>query len=205
MPNLAGSERAELCRLMLEVGPEAPTLNQGWVVLDLAAHLVTREHDLWAAPGIIWGGPFVVALDVAMGRRRRQGLARLATKLAKGDPIWWRRVPRGVQLTEYYIHHEDVRRANGMSPRTDRPDLDGALRRLLPASTPVMLRGMDVGVELVWNDDVIISYGDEPHARLTGPPGELMLYLSGRRSAAEVAIEGDTAAVTRLGDAELGL
>jgi hypothetical protein len=25
---------------------------------------------------------------------------------------------------EYFIHHEDARRANGMGPRMDRPDLD---------------------------------------------------------------------------------
>jgi hypothetical protein len=38
-------EREQLCDLFLELGPEAPTLCEGWATLDLAAHLVMREHD----------------------------------------------------------------------------------------------------------------------------------------------------------------
>src|SRR5882762_622635 len=37
-------ERRELCDLFLELGPDAPTLCEGWTTLDLAAHLVLREH-----------------------------------------------------------------------------------------------------------------------------------------------------------------
>ena len=42
---LDARERSELCDLFLAVGPEAPTLCDGWTTLDLAAHLVVREHD----------------------------------------------------------------------------------------------------------------------------------------------------------------
>ena len=37
-------ERRELCELLAEVGPDAPTLCEGWTTLDLASHLVLREH-----------------------------------------------------------------------------------------------------------------------------------------------------------------
>ena len=37
-------ERLELCDLLLELGPDAPTLCEGWTTADLAAHLVLREH-----------------------------------------------------------------------------------------------------------------------------------------------------------------
>src|SRR5262249_52743320 len=36
-------ERAELCDLLDELGPDAPTLLDGWTTRDLAAHLVLRE------------------------------------------------------------------------------------------------------------------------------------------------------------------
>jgi hypothetical protein len=30
-----------------------------------------------------------------------------------------------VNLNEYFVHHEDVRRANGLGPRVDGPRVDG--------------------------------------------------------------------------------
>jgi uncharacterized protein (TIGR03085 family) len=52
-------ERQQLCDLMDELGPRAPTLLGTWTTHDLAAHLVLREHDLRAAPGLVvpgaWG------------------------------------------------------------------------------------------------------------------------------------------------------
>src|SRR5690606_29973845 len=81
--DLAAIERTAVCDLMLELGPHAPTLNEGWDVIDLAAHLVIREHDLWAAGGIVLDGLQPV-LDLAMRRRRRQGLERLVAIIRKG-------------------------------------------------------------------------------------------------------------------------
>ncbi|MGD0448569.1 MAG: maleylpyruvate isomerase family mycothiol-dependent enzyme [Candidatus Dormibacteria bacterium] len=37
-------ERRELCDLLIQVGPDAPTLCEGWTTSDLAAHLVLRER-----------------------------------------------------------------------------------------------------------------------------------------------------------------
>ncbi len=38
-------ERAELCDLFDELGPDAPTLCGDWTTADLAAHLVVRERN----------------------------------------------------------------------------------------------------------------------------------------------------------------
>ena len=54
--DLAQLERGRLCDLLLEVGPDAPTLCEGWTAADLAAHLVIRERKPLAAPGIVAGG-----------------------------------------------------------------------------------------------------------------------------------------------------
>lgn len=190
---------------MLELGPEAPTLDEGWKVLDLAAHLVARERDLWAAPGILWGGLFGKALDKAMERRRRQGLEHLVELIRSGPPPLWKLAPAGAHLSEYYIHHEDVRRANDLGPRTDRRDLDEALARLLPASAPLLVGRLETGVDLVWNGGVLYRHGPEPRVVLSGPPGEILLYLSGRRTAAQVDLEGNEEAVERLRAADLSL
>ena len=50
---LAKNERAALCDLPDKVGPEAPTLCEGWTTHDLAAHLWIRETDPLGAGGIV--------------------------------------------------------------------------------------------------------------------------------------------------------
>jgi hypothetical protein len=44
-----------------------------------------------------------------------------------------------------------------------------------------------------------------PAARIGGPPGELLLYLFGRQSAAHVEVTGPTAAVEAVRHARFGM
>lgn len=203
--DLAARERTELCDLMLELGPDAPTLDEGWTVVDLAAHLVAREHDVWAAPGLVWGGAFAAVMEAARRRRRRRGLDELVGVVRKGPPFWWRPVPAGLHLHEYFVHHEDVRRANGFGPRADRPDLDRTLARLVRNSAAAYLRHTAVGVDLVIDGETIYSHGPEPRAELSGPPGDLILYLTGRRSAARVTLGGNAEAARALAESDLSI
>ena len=46
-------QRAQLCDLFEYLGPDAPTLCEGWVTRDVAAHLWVREHRPWAVPGMV--------------------------------------------------------------------------------------------------------------------------------------------------------
>ncbi len=45
-------ERAQLANLLAELGPDAPTLLPPWTTRDVAAHLVLRERDPLAGPGL---------------------------------------------------------------------------------------------------------------------------------------------------------
>ena len=49
----AQRERSALVDTLRAVGPDAPTLCDGWKTRDLAAHLVVRERRLDATPGIM--------------------------------------------------------------------------------------------------------------------------------------------------------
>jgi hypothetical protein len=49
-------ERAQLADLLEELGPGAPTLLPSWTTRVLAAHLVLREHDSLAGPGLVLPG-----------------------------------------------------------------------------------------------------------------------------------------------------
>src|SRR5882724_2802733 len=128
-PFLDTAERRGLCDLMRELGPEAPTLLEPWTTRDLAAHLVLREHDPLAAPGLVVPGAWG-----RLAERRRTALtcddyaAQLAT-IRSGPRGFFRigLVRRGPNLNEFFVHHEDVRRANGLDPRNNAAALDEAL------------------------------------------------------------------------------
>ena len=204
-------EREMLCDLMSELGPEAPTLLEPWTTRDLAAHLVIREHDYSAAPGLVLPG--------AWGRfaeRRRSALARrdyaaLLATIRSGPPRgffrigWVRRVPN---LNEFFVHHEDVRRANGLDPRTNAAALDEALWRnvgLAPWFFARRLRG--VGLELEWagTAQILRARRGKPTARVIGLPGELLLYLFGRQGAAKVEVSGPPEAAEAVARVPFGM
>ncbi|NUQ90804.1 MAG: maleylpyruvate isomerase family mycothiol-dependent enzyme [Glycomyces artemisiae] len=188
-PPLDERERLDLCDLLDELGPDAPTLCEGWTTLDLAAHLVLREH-------------FSKWTDEKRAVEKAKGLPALTARLRAGAPALPWRIPGVRNLlngTEYLIHHEDVRRANGLAPRTGRPDLDKiawATVRLTARGTARRIRPH--GLEISTRAGESRHYGPPGGAVLTGHPVELLLYLSGRRDASETDLTGDPEAVAAL-------
>ena len=53
--SFSASERTQLAKLLLEVGPDAPTLCGDWTTRDLAIHLYLRENRPDAAAGMFIG------------------------------------------------------------------------------------------------------------------------------------------------------
>ncbi|MFZ6002490.1 MAG: TIGR03085 family metal-binding protein [Actinomycetota bacterium] len=206
---LDARERRELCDLFEELGPDAPTLCEGWTTLHLAAHLVVRERDPRSGPGIVLGGRFEALLDRLMARAMERGYARLVEQVRNGPPLGPFAVPglrKVLNLNEYVVHHEDVRRANGLGPRSDRDDLQEAVWRLLRPGARLMLRkvnGATVRVTRAEGPSIVVGSGRE--VSLVGEPVELLLYLQGRRGAAAVEMSGDESAMAALRTASLGI
>jgi uncharacterized protein (TIGR03085 family) len=207
---LDARERAELCDLFVAKGPDAPTLCEGWATLDLAAHLLVRETDARSGLAILGGGRFASLETKLMDGATAQGYERIVERLRTGPPAVPWRLPGLRPLlneAEWFIHHEDVRRANGESPRTDRPDLDGSLWRNVRRTARFMLRrvkGAGVALDAPGFGE-IPARGSAPNVRLVGGPQELVLYLSGRRAAAKLDITGSDEARAALESASLGL
>ena len=86
MSPLARTERAALCDLALEVGPDAPTLSGDWTVKDLVVHLLVREGSP-AAVGIVVS-PLAPLTEAASARLARHDLAELIGRLRSGPPLW---------------------------------------------------------------------------------------------------------------------
>lgn len=206
---LDARERRELCDLFEELGPDAPTLCEGWATLDLAAHLVIRERDLRSAPGIVLGGRFEARLDRLMAGAKARGFAHLVEQVRNGPPVGPFAVPglrKLLNLNEYVVHHEDVRRANGLGPRTDRDELQATIWGLLRPGARLMLRkAKGVTVRLDAGTERTATVGSGALVTVEGTPLELLLYLQGRKGAAHVDLRGDDAAVAVLATANLGI
>jgi uncharacterized protein (TIGR03085 family) len=111
-------------------------------------------------------------------------------------------------LNEFFVHHEDVRRANGMDERALSPELDTALWRNVRRGCRFLSRRLrEVGLEIEWAGTGARARArhGEPVARLSGHPGELLLYLFGRNGAANVEVTGPDEAVATVRRARFGM
>jgi uncharacterized protein (TIGR03085 family) len=209
---LDAQERRALCDLFEQLGPSVPTLLEGWTAHDLAAHLVLRERDPVAGPCLVLPGPLA-----RFGERRRTRLAQrkdftwLVGRIRSGPPIGFFRIGwvRSVaNLNEFFVHHEDVRRANGQGPRSLTPAMDAALWRNVRRGGRYLSRRLNAcGLELEWagtHERVRVRPG-EPTARLSGLPGELLLYVFGRQGAAQVDVSGPPEAVAAVRRTHFGM
>jgi uncharacterized protein (TIGR03085 family) len=187
-------ERREICDLFLELGPDAPTLCDGWTTADLAAHMVLREHYQR------WG-------DRKREAEKAKGYIVVVARLRAGAPFFPWRVPRLRNVfngLEFFIHHEDVRRANGQGPRAERPDLEALSWRMTGFNGRRLAKTMRPhGIELVNPEGARRTFGAGTFATLTGPASEIVLYMGGRRATAHVTVSGPPEAVAALEAADL--
>jgi len=200
-------ERAALCDTLERYGPDAPTLCVGWATLDLAAHLVAREARSDAAIGLVIP-MFAKHLQNVMDRYKARGYEPLVAMLRTGPPWMHRTGPLAVaNVNENFIHHEDVRRASGEGPRVIDEEMDAILWRMLGfgarmskkavKGAALTLRTPDARERVVSAEGLAVT--------MTGPPGELSLYMAGRKEAAEVVLDGDAAAIAIVHAAAFGV
>jgi uncharacterized protein (TIGR03085 family) len=124
-------ERAALCDTFEKYGSEAPTLCEGWLTLDLAAHMVAREARSDAAVGLVFP-PLAGHLQKVMDQYKTKGFETLVGMLRTGPPWMHRTGPLATaNVNENYVHHEDVRRASGEGPRVLDDEMDAILWRML--------------------------------------------------------------------------
>jgi uncharacterized protein (TIGR03085 family) len=206
---LARREREALCDLALVLGEDAPTLSGDWTAKELFAHLHLREHSLLGAPGLLI--PALSGLtNREMARIGRQDFTVLVERVrGRGwTPYAIAPVDKAVNTLEYFVHHEDLRRAQpGWTPRELPPDDQSTLwsairlfgRGLVrPAGVPVRIRRTDTGAEAT------LRGGADP-AVLAGLPSEIVMFLYGRDQHRELEFSGPDTRIERLRGAGLGL
>ncbi|MGL5858434.1 MAG: TIGR03085 family metal-binding protein [Angustibacter sp.] len=208
MSRYAHQERHALCDTLATVGPDAPTLCDGWDARQLAAHLAVRERRPDAAAGLLLG---------PLARHTQRVQERLAAtasttagwrdlvELVRGGPPAWHPTRLTVldelgNTAEMFIHHEDLRRA---APGWVRRELtaghEAALWRACRTLGRGALRRAPVGVRL---DAPGIGHSvvrpGHPMVRVQGAASEVLLFAVGRRAVAQVELDGPEPAVQRL-------
>jgi uncharacterized protein (TIGR03085 family) len=209
-PRLAQTERTRLCDVALQVGEDAPTLSGDWTVKDLVVHLLVREGSP-AAAGIVVQ-PLAKLTELESRRVGRRDFAVLVEKLRKGPPrLSPYAVPRldaVLNTLEFFVHHEDIRRAQpDWTPRELGDEAEKTLWAMIRTAGKGLTRGAAVGVTIengVTGSTAVLKTG-EPSVTVRGLPSEVTLFVFGRKPQARVELLGDDDAVARLSDASLGI
>ncbi|HTJ37658.1 MAG TPA: TIGR03085 family metal-binding protein [Dactylosporangium sp.] len=211
MTSFARAERAALADALLAAGPDAPTLCEGWVTRDLAAHLVLRERRPDAAAGIM--------IKSVAGHTQK-----VQDRLAAGDYaalVETVRTPgliakpgfleEGMNLVEFFVHLEDVRRAApGWAPRELPSEYANALGARAKGSARLSARRFParILVKAAGREPFTAGRGDADASRqvtVEGAPGEVLLFFTGRQAVADVELSGPDDLVERLKGARLGI
>jgi len=169
-----------------------------------------REHDSLAGPGLVLPGPWARFAERQRQEATRRAFVDLVAAIRSGPHgvfrlRWLRRVPN---LNEFFVHHEDVRRANGGRRR----DLDSGMNQALwenvrGAAWFLARRLQGAGLELrnASTGQTVRARQGSPTVHVNGEPGELLLYLFGRRDVAEVELDGSMAALDTLKATRFGM
>ena len=202
--SLAARERATLADLLDGLGPDAPTCCEGWTTAHLAAHLVTRDRRPDAVPGYvlettpIGGRPHAHSARVEERLRTSTPYPEVVSRVRSGPPAWlptaWPPVARVVDSAEFTIHHEDVRRAQpGWEPRhltlADQDAVWGAATLFARRAASGFPGGLVLQRSDVPGPPKRIRAGSSV-TTVEGEPLEVLLWATGRRDVARVAVRG---------------
>ena len=198
--SLASRERENLGALLLQLGPDAPTLLDGWTTRDLAAHLYVREHRLpWGVGNFF--APLAKRLGKEMDKARNRPYEDNIQDWLAGPSKFAAPLFAPLNTGENFVHHEDVRRAQGTDVQP-RALSAAAQERLLKSATSygkVTLRKAPVPVILTPEHLPPVTLGDKSGVsdqgdrvvRVFGDPSELLLWVVGRAAVAKVRVDNE--------------
>lgn len=184
----------EFCDVLDAVPPSAPTLCEGWDAHDLAVHVWTLSHDPISWVGTL-GGPIGALVAPRSERfKRARRYPELVSALRQESSVITCMMPADRledyrhAIGEYYVHTQDVARANDLH----RPAPTTALQEALWRRARVAAMALHVT-----HFGLVLEHADGRRARITpgrprtvvrGLPSEVLLWVHGRRSVADVEV-----------------
>lgn len=216
------ASRDALVEALLAAGPGQPTLCEGWQTEHLAAHIVLRENSPLTVGLVVPRlSPRLERKTRALGDASASTSAyqRLVDRVAEGPrpPALLRGTSRTARFTvdatrrlagttparraaqasnllEFFVHTEDVRRAQDRwAPRHLADDYADALFGEFVRRVKLLYRSEPTGVDLMRSTGqrVVARTADQGENTVTvaGPAGELVLHGFGRRDHALVVVD----------------
>jgi uncharacterized protein (TIGR03083 family) len=216
--DFTAASRDALVEALLAAGPGQPTLCEGWQTQHLAAHVVLRERSPLVVGLVL--RPFARTLErrtmslgesatsprayqefvdrIAAGPQAPAGLRKNARTARRTDDIQDSRVARraaqATNLLEFFVHTEDVRRAQDRwAPRHLADAYADALFSEFTRQARLLYRHEPTGIVLARSTGqrvVARPAGKGQESRmLSGPAGELVMHGFGRRDNALVLVD----------------
>ncbi len=187
------AERQYTLDLLQKLSPKqwhASTLCNGWTVEDIVAHLVARERSTYSDIGLVLPSLHYIH-DKKINSIKAKGHDYILKKLAHYP--WW--MPAIANTAEFYIHNEDILRGE-LQMQRPRPSKEAgeilwkALHGITKIRKDLVADLGSVQIENIQTGAVLTI--ENKHADkdtvIAGLPGELLLFVYGRRSAAKVKI-----------------
>ncbi|WP_336249247.1 hypothetical protein [Stomatohabitans albus] len=219
------NQRIILCKVLESLTTpqwHAETVCKGWNASHIAAHLIVRERNPFAALGIVFP---------AFSGFHTRGVAKVSTyprawlinRLYDGPP-WWTRVGQ-IHIGEDWIHTQDIVRGHAtdadpnheleIDSGTHPPALYTGLVRACDRFAPLAFRALagpfrihltdGEGFERTWmvrpgtRSAVLANMTNvAPDVTITGSIGELLLTLTGREHVATVTYTGNPDHITTI-------
>jgi uncharacterized protein (TIGR03085 family) len=198
MISTASEQRKALVSALRSVTSDAPTLCQGWSAEELALHIVVRD----SRPDLAVGQklPLVGAkARNTLERLKAGGYRALVDRVAAGPPPYFPQtlgpVDAAMNTLEFYIHTEDVLRAQPDFEMSQRREISEELRKRIwqhAALTFFVMAARKQNRRITFFSP---GYGATTRGPATAPlmmvhgtPEELTLWASGRADHAEVDV-----------------
>ncbi|MEO5832301.1 MAG: maleylpyruvate isomerase family mycothiol-dependent enzyme [Nakamurella sp.] len=185
------------CDVLAAVEPDAATLCPGWAAHDLAIHLWLIKHEPLAWVGMVVPPLASLTRHRAALIRRRWSYRDLVDRL-RSDSASIACMPldrwedHRHALGEYYVHTQDVARANGVVQPPPDDALQDALWLRARTAARILRRGLPAGLVIERPDGrrALIG-GGHPRIVVTGAPTELICWVYGRQAVAAVTVSGE--------------
>lgn len=214
MSNPARHERHVMSDVLEEFGPDAPTLCAGWTARDLASHIIVRETRPDAAIGILVkrAEPYSEKVRRSIADKEWTGLVdTIRNGPPKVSPMRLPAVDRVANTLEFFVHVEDVRRAQpSWSPRELAPEVHAQLRSMITRGAKLLGRKSPCGLVIELSDTEgtaprIVAKKGDPFVTLRGPVSEIVMFLYGRQAHAKVDLDGPADLVSAVRAAPFGV
>ena len=182
------------CDAFDHVSADAPTLCAGWSAHDLAIHLWTLQHDPLGWPGIAIPALAPTAKRRADRIRHRWSYAELVARL-RANPGTIACMPldrfedHRHALGEYFVHTQDIVRANGVDQEQPDSPLEDALWLRVQVAARQLHRRRTPGLvlETTGGRSAHVT-GGATKTVVSGAPSELLCWVYGREAVAAVIV-----------------